>query len=168
MDLGFTIDRNDLPVNDGGFEPLPAGTYDIVIDGVELKTTKDGTGQYLNLKMKVISESYTNRIIFSMVNIRNKSAEAERIGLQQLGTILDACNLPKLSDTDQLIGNTLTVKIDIRQQEGFEPSNNVKSYKKMAGANIPIPKPTNTSIPKAPTPVNNTAPNTSGPVWMKR
>jgi hypothetical protein len=168
--LGFEINTSDLPENENNFDPLPPGSYDVVIDGCDVKTTKDGSGQYLNLKLKVVSDSYTNRIIFSMVNIRNKSEQAERIGQQQLRSILEAVNIQKLSDTDQLIGNIINVKIDIQTQDGYDPKNNVKAYKKSSMGSVTPQTQNNIFTPVSNTTNNQTAPaqNKQTPPWMKR
>ena len=52
--LDTPINVDDLPQDEGGsFEPIPAGDYIATISGAELKMTKAGTGQYINLKLKI-------------------------------------------------------------------------------------------------------------------
>jgi hypothetical protein len=97
-------------------------------------------------------------VIFGMITLRNPNPKAEEIGLQQLGDISRALGLPAISDTDQLIGGTLQIKVAIKTQEGYEPSNEVKGYKASEGSTMPT---------KAATPAA-AAPAASSPPWMKK
>ena len=143
--LGSTIRAEDLPQSTGDFEPLPAGLYTVSIASAELTQTKDGSGQYIKLKLNVIAPTHQGRTIFSNLNIRNQSAKAEEIGRQQLGSILRAINLAAIEDTDQLIGGVMDVKVTIKAATDQYPAGNeVKGYYAPAGATKPataLPKP---------------------------
>ena len=133
--LGTTIRADELPESTGGdFAPIPAGEYTVSIAAADLTPTKDGTGRYIKLKLNVIAPTHQGRVLFSNLNIRNQSAKAEEIGLQQLGSILRAINLAEIEDTDQLIGGTLIAKVDIRTSEQYGAQNEVKAYKPLSGA----------------------------------
>ena len=113
--LGQTFDANELPQGNGGnFEPLPEGSYNATVTQAELKPTNDGTGQYIKLRLDITGPSHQGRVIFSNLNIKNASAKAEEIGRQQLGDIMRAIGLAKVTDTDQLIGGNLNIKLAIR------------------------------------------------------
>ena len=73
-------------------------------------------------------------MLFSNLNIRNQSAKAEEIGHWQLGAVMRAIGLATIEDTDQLIGGTLIVKVDIRTSEQYGAQNEVKAYKPLSGA----------------------------------
>jgi hypothetical protein len=133
-----TISINDIPAQTNDYSPIPAGEYIATIKDAELKATKDGTGQYIKLKLQVDAPSHTGRIIFSNLNIQNKSEAAERIGRQQLGEIMRALGLASVADTDQLIGGTVGIKVSIRDaQNGYEAQNEVKGYKALQGSAAP-------------------------------
>ena len=132
--LGTTIRAEDLPQSTGDFEPLPAGLYTVSIASADLTPTKDGSGQYIKLKLNVIAPTHQGRVLFSNLNIRNQSAKAEEIGRQQLGAVMRAIGLATIEDTDQLIGGTLIAKVDIRTSEQYGAQNEVKAYKPLSGA----------------------------------
>lgn len=133
--LGFNINVNDLPQDNGGdFSPVPAGEYQVRIADASIETTKSGTGQYIKLRLDIIGPSHEGRVLFSNLNIKNDSAKAEEIGRQQLGSVMRAINLGSLQDTDQLIGGHMSVKVAIRKSEQYGDQNEVKSYKAMQGA----------------------------------
>jgi hypothetical protein len=51
--LEQTFSVEDLPVSINNFEPLPEGWYTAAISGAEIKTTKAGNGQYINVKYTI-------------------------------------------------------------------------------------------------------------------
>ncbi len=143
--LGQTFDSNELPQGTGGsFEPLPEGFYNATITQAELKPTNDGTGQYIKLRLDITGPSHQGRVIFSNLNIKNASAKAEEIGRQQLGDIMRAIGLAKLTAPDQLIGGNVNIKLSIRDKrtdektgKTYEASNEVKGYRAINGGAAP-------------------------------
>ena len=141
MNLGQVFNRDEMPEGSGNFDPIPAGWYTAQIAKTELKDTKDSTGQYINMQMTITGPSYQGRVVFAMINIRNKSQKAEEIGRQQLGDLMRALGLARVQDTDELIGGNLSVKVDIQQSPGYDPKTVVKSYKAIEGSAPPMPTP---------------------------
>ena len=137
--LNETLNVSELPESTNDFAPIPEGFYDVTIQGAELCNTKAGTGQYINLKLNVTGPSHQGRLIFSMLNIRNQNPKAEEIGRQQLGSVCRAIGLTQISDTDQLIGGSMSVKVTISKSEQYGDRNEVKAYKAAlnAGASLP-------------------------------
>jgi Protein of unknown function (DUF669) len=149
LDQTFSVE--DLPVStQTNFEPLPEGWYTSTISGAEIKATKAGNGQYINVKYTIIGPTHQGRIVFGMINIKNPNPQAEEIGRQQLGEIMRAIGLTKVSDTDQLIGGNLSIKLKITPANGnYESSNSVTGFKS-AGNGIAI-----ASKPPSTPPVND-------------
>lgn len=143
----------DLPESTNDFSPIPAGEYTVTVRDAELRTTKDGSGEYIKLKLHVDGPTHIGRILFSNLNIANKSEVAQRIGQQQLGEIMRAIGLAAVEDTDQLIGGTFLVKVAIREaQNGYEPQNEVKGYKAIQGSAAPTVKKAKPAAGGKPTP----------------
>lgn len=138
--LGFTVNQNELPEDNNDFSPLPAGEYNVRIADASLETTKAGTGQYIKMRLDVIGPTHEGRVVFGNLNIRNPNPKAEEIGQQQLGSVMRAIGVQSLSDTDQLIGGCMCVKLAIRRSEEYGDSNDVKSYKAMQGGSAPMPR----------------------------
>jgi len=164
--LDETFNTNDLPEDTGGgdFTPLPAGDYNVTIQDAEIKQTKSGTGQYINLKLHVDGPTHNGRLLFGVLNIKNDSSQAELIGRGQLGSILRALQIESLEDTDQLIGGPLTVKVVVKPASGqYKEGNEIKSYK--AAGDTPAPAP-RAPAPAKPAPAS--APAKASPPWAKR
>lgn len=157
--LDVAFDVQDLPKSTSSFDPLPAGWYTATITGADVKSTKAGNGQYIAIKYDIIAPTHQGRVVFGNINIKNPNPKAEEIGRQQLGEIMRAIGLTKVTDTDQLIGNTLMIKLEIRVSEQYGDSNDVKAYKVVAGN-----QPTIAPASAAPAPAAARA----APPWAKK
>lgn len=162
--LGETFDANDLPQG-MDYDLLPAGWYSAAITKADLKNTKDNTGQYIAVRFDITGPSHQGRVVFGNLNIKNASAKAEEIGRQQLGDIMRAIGLSKVTDTDQLIGGNLSIKVDVRAASGqYEAQNEVKGFKAISGSIPAMPQSLSKSAPVIP----STTPSKAAPPWAKK
>lgn len=159
--LGETINVNDLPVSEAGnYDPLPAGWYTANITKAEIKATKAGDGQYISVRYDITGPSHQGRVVFGKINIRNASAKAEEIGRQQLGDIMRAIGLAKVSDTDELIGGSLSIRLAVDDAGGdYKARNEVKGFKALEGS------PTSFKAAAAPAP---SGPAKAAPPWATK
>lgn len=160
--LSESFDVNQMPAKSGGnYEPLPAGWYTATITQAELKGTKAGTGQYIKLRYDITGPSHEGRVVFGNLNIKNPNPKAEEIGRADLGEIMRAIGLAKVTDTDQLIGGQLGIKLAIKEDAQYGASNEVKGYKSLSGS----------TAPSAAAPAASPAPAAAkgaAPPWAKR
>lgn len=162
--LGETFNIDELPQGTGNFEPLPAGWYNATISQSELKATKDGPGQYIKVRYDITGPSHQGRVVFGNLNIKNASAKAEEIGRQQLGEIMRAIGLAKVTDTDQLIGGSLSIKLDVRAAtEQYAAQNEVKGFKAITGSAPTFAAPAASPSASAPAAATGKA----APPWAK-
>jgi len=154
MDLEF--DNHDLVLDDEPREytPVPDGWYDARIMGAELKTTKAGNGRYISVRYDITGNEYAGRVVFGNVTINNPNAAAEAIGRRQLSQIALAGGMSALpSDTDELVGMDLKVKVTVRPAtEQYAASNDVRDWKPISGGAQPPtakPKEANSNAPWA-------------------
>ncbi len=134
--LGSGYDANDLPEG-GSYDLVPAGWYSAKITESELMDTKAGTGQYIKLRLDITGPEHVGRCVWANINIRNPSAKAEEIGQRQLGEIMRAIGRASVSDTDELIGGELSIKVAIRKSkegDGYGDQNDVRGYKAIDGS----------------------------------
>jgi hypothetical protein len=136
--LGKSYVADDMPKGTGGdFSPIPNGWYGFTITESDLKDTKAGTGTYIKLRFDVTGPSHQGRVIFGNINLTNPNPKAEEIGAQQLGELLRAVGLPKLEDTDQLIGKAGEMRVVTKVSEQYGDSNEVKNFRAKSGASLP-------------------------------
>jgi hypothetical protein len=158
--LNEEFNVNELPQGNGNFEPLPAGWYTATISQSELKATKAGNGQYIKLRYDITGPSHQGRVVFGNLNIKNANAKAEEIGRQQLGDIMRAIGLAKVTDTDQLIGGQIAIKLEVKEDAQYGASNEVKGFKSVSGSAAPA-----AAIPQV---QSNSAPAKAAPPWAKK
>ena len=147
----FTEDFRNVEAQ--SFEPIPAGEYILQVTSAELKQTKSGTGLMVNVCFDIIGPEYQGRKIFQNFNIRNDNTVAENIGKQQLKALTVAAGITAdLRDTDQLLGATVKASVVVKPaKDGYEASNNIKSYKPtsdaMPGVGFGAPAPSAAAAP---------------------
>ena len=107
--LSQSFDVSELPQASKDYSVLPSGWYSTTISGAEVKETKAGTGEYIAIKYSITGPTHQGRVIFGNLNIKNPNPKAEEIGRQQLGDIMRAIGLARVTDTDQLIGGSLVI-----------------------------------------------------------
>jgi hypothetical protein len=156
--LSQSFDVSDLPQPSKDYSPLPVGWYSATISGAEVKETKAGTGEYIAIKYSITGPTHEGRVIFGNLNIKNPNPKAEEIGRQQLGDLMRAIGLARVTDTDQLIGGNLVIKLDVKTDEKYGDRNEVKGFKAVMGAISGLP----TAAPAAP------ASAKAAPPWAKK
>ncbi len=110
------LNLSEVP-DDTGYEVLPADKYLLVVERAEVKDTKAGNGQFVNMGFKIITGPYENRWLWHCFNIENPSAKAVEIGLSQLKSFLGACKLPvnefDTEQADALVGQTCVADVSV-------------------------------------------------------
>ena len=137
-----------------GFDAIPAGKYQVIINESEMKPTKTGNGQYLWLEFEVISGEYKGRKLWTRLNLENPNIDAVRMARADLSAICRAVNVLNPQDSVELHNLPLTVTVRCRKNQDDELVNEIKGYgprenaviQKPAGA----PTPTATATKAAP------------------
>jgi hypothetical protein len=133
--LDEVFDINDLPDNNtGSYDPLPPGWYSATIKSVEVRQTKAQTGKYLAIRYDITGPTHQGRVIFGNINFQNPNPKAEEIGRGQLKDIMKCTGIDRVTDTDQLIGGSLMIKLAIRKSDEYGDNNDVKAFKPVDGA----------------------------------
>lgn len=104
------FDANVVPPF-GGFVPLPVGDYVACIIQSERKLTRDGTGEYLQLKICVIEGEHHGQILWSRLNLRNRNPEAVKIAESQLSSICRAVGVLQPVDSSDLHDRPLMIRV---------------------------------------------------------
>lgn len=116
---------------DSGYDVVPAGWYNALIDESELKPTKDGSGAYLQVRYNIIDGQFANRKIFSRLNIRNSNPVAQEIAYKQLSAIAHAVGVMHVQDSSQLHGIPMKIKVKVRKDPNgqYDDANEVSVVK---------------------------------------
>ena len=117
------------------FEPIPAGKYLAVITETEMKPTKNGSGQYLQLAFQILDGPFKGRFVWARLNLNNSNPTTVQIARQELSAICRAVGVMTPGDSVELhnIPLVVTVKLKKRDDTG-ELTNEVKGYAKRDAA----------------------------------
>lgn len=145
MELNFNATGIDIT---NRYEALPAGDYLVMITDSQERTTKAGTGKFLELTLEVQSGQMQGRKIWDRLNLKNPNSKAVEIAQRQLAQICHAVGnmAPKQSAELHYKPMVATVKVSKDESTG-NLSNEVKGYKPAGGASgsmghaAPMPAP---------------------------
>lgn len=111
------------------FDPVPAGKYLAVITESEMKPTKAGTGQYLQLTFQVIEGEFKGRLLWARLNLDNPSAMAVQIARSELSSICRAIGVMQPRDSLELHSLPLVVSVGCKKRDDTgELANEIKGY----------------------------------------
>ncbi len=122
----FNAEKHDTM---GEFSPIPVGDYLAEITKSTMETTKNGKGQYLKLEYKVLAGEHAGRVFWSNLNLVNDNAQTVEIAQKELATICKAAGKVVISDSGELHGIPMMVKLGIKKGDGqYLDQNTVKNY----------------------------------------
>ena len=141
------------------FTVLPAGTYHAIITESDVKPTKAGTGQRMNLTFRITDGPCANRVVFAGLNVANENPKAEEIGQRELSSLCHAVGVLKLQDTSQLHNIPVAIRVSIKKDESgqYPDRNEIKAFMAIPshapqaapGAFSPAPQATSKPAPQA-------------------
>lgn len=142
----FSFNSNDAPaMTSPSRGPLPAGQYEVVITKSDIKPTKAGTGEYIELEMQVVDGPHSGRRIWERLNVSNPNKQAEDIAKAALGALCVATGKLDMEDTEELHDIPFIVSLEIDRKD--PERNRVMGY---GQASAPVaPKPAARPAPAA-------------------
>jgi hypothetical protein len=113
------------------FDPLPAGKYLAAITESEMKDTKAGTGQYLQLTFQVLDGPYKGRFLWARLNLNNPNATVVKIARAELSAVCRAVGVMAPSDSVDLHNLPLVVSVKCKKRpDTGEIANEIGGYAK--------------------------------------
>lgn len=125
-------------------DPLPKGTYAVIVLDSVIKATKAGTGHYIELTMQVIEGQYAGRRHWERLNVSNPNKQAEDIAMARLQSICQAVGVPNMKDTGELHDKPLSVTLDIDRKD--ETRNRLVSVQSAGWADTSQPAPAKAAV----------------------
>jgi hypothetical protein len=125
-------------------EPIPAGRYVAVIVDSEMKPTKSGTGNYLQLTFQIVEGEHANRLLWVRLNLDNPNATAVEIARRELSAICRSVGVLVPTDSTDLHNLPCVIHVRVkRRNDTGELQNEIKGYSKRESA---ASKPIETSV----------------------
>ena len=132
------FDANQVePADD--LEPVPTGKYVAVITDSEMKPTKSGTGNYLQLTFQIVEGEYANRLLWVRLNLDNPNATAVQIARRELSSICRSVGVLVPTDSADLHNLPCMIHVRVkRRSDTGELQNEIKGYSKKDAVAQPI------------------------------
>ena len=148
------------------FTPMPAGEYLAMIVDTEMKQTKSGSGEYLNVALEIVDGEHKGRRLWDRLNLRNQNETAVKIAQASLSAICHAVNVMRPRDSVELHGKPMLVRVALEERDDKPGAwrNEVKGYLAPNGAS---PR---TAASPAPQPAVRATPATkaaAAPPWKR-
>jgi hypothetical protein len=113
----------------GDFDPVPAGKYLAVITESEMKPTKSGSGNYLQLTFEILDGPHKGRLLWARLNLDNPNATAVAIARAELSAICRAVGVLAPKDSVELHNLPLVIHVKCKKRDDTgELTNEVKGY----------------------------------------
>jgi hypothetical protein len=126
----------------GDFDPVPAGKYLAVITESEMKPTKSGSGNYLQLTFEIIDGPHKGRLLWARLNLDNPNATAVAIARAELSAICRAVGVLAPKDSVELHNLPLVIHVKCKKRDDTgELTNEVKGYSPKAALTESAVKP---------------------------
>jgi hypothetical protein len=126
---GFDANQFEPPRD---FEPIPRGKYDAVIIESEMKSTKAGTGHYLELIFQIPEGVFKGRKLWDRLNLDNPNVQAKQIAQAELSAICRAVGVLAPKDSCELHNLPLVIHVTLKKrQDTGEIVNEIRGYSKI-------------------------------------
>lgn len=111
------------------YDAIPAGDYEAMVTDSTMKSTKDGSGQYLELTLEIQTGQFQGRRMWDRLNLQNRNAKAVEIAQRQLAQLCHATGVLQVQDSQQLHNRPIVMKVAVKNDPERGPSNEIKGYK---------------------------------------
>ena len=129
-------------------DPIPAGKYLAVITESEMKSTKAGTGNFLQLTFQITEGEFKKRLLWARLNLDNPNATAVKIATAELSAICRAVGVLVPNDSTELHDLPLVIHVRCKKRpDTGEITNEIKGYAKREPPTPPAAPATANSTP---------------------
>lgn len=135
------FDANEVEPN-SNFDPIPAGKYLAIIVVTEMKPTRNGKGEYLQLELDILDGPHKGRKIWDRLVIKHPSEQTVKIARGTLSSICRAVGVMAPRDSAELHNLPLVVSVGLKKRDDTgELTNVVKGYAKRDSGSGPASGP---------------------------
>lgn len=114
------------------YDAIPAGDYEAIVTDSALKSTKDGSGQYLELTIEIQSGQHQGRRLWDRLNLQNRNQKAVEIAQRQLSALCHSINVLQVQNPQQLHNRPFVMKVAAKNDPERGMVNEIKGYKAKA------------------------------------
>lgn len=133
--LNFAADEQQPMAPLGAWIP---GKHRVMIDAADVKPTKNGDGEYVEVVFQAVGGDNDGRKHWERYNISNPNQDAEKIAKAAFASLCLAIGVPRLTDTDQLIGRKCVLETAIgKRKDTGEDQTRIRGYYEGSAAAAP-------------------------------
>lgn len=134
------------------YDAIPAGDYEAIVTGSAMKSTRDGSGQYLELTVEIQSGQFQGRRLWGRLNLQNRNQKAVEIAQKQLAQLCHAINVLQPQTPEHLHNRPFVVKVAAKNDPERGMVNEIRGYKAKAAmmAQAPAFQAPRVAAPQAP------------------
>lgn len=128
----INVDLKDYQEYDD-FTPIPPGEYVVHVVDSEVKQSKSGNWMAA-FTFEILGPNHVGRKLWDNFVLSNE------VALRRLKSMAVATKHPNpnyLRDTEELHGRKCIVRVDIREEEGYQPQNRIKAFKALEAPDKP-------------------------------
>jgi len=131
------------------FEPVPAGKYIAAITASEMKPTKKGDGNYLELEFTILEGDCQGRKVWDRLCLHHPNQQTVKIARGNLSAICRAVGVMQPGDSCELHNLPLQITVKCKKRDDTdEITNEIKGYaSKKAAEGKPQQAPVGDSTP---------------------
>ena len=146
----YDFNASDFTPSMGGFEPLPAGDYGVVLAKAEERQNQSGTGSRTAINFQVIDGPHKGRFVPDNLHLGHKTSEVAYKAKCRLAVLCNAVEKPRIRGIMDLCNIPLTITVIVKEIKDLTPDptgsrsprlvNEVTNYKKYSppqGGNPP-------------------------------
>lgn len=115
------------------FSALPEGQYVAIATASEMKPTKSGTGEYLQITFEVLDGPQKGRKLWARLNLKNPNQTAVDIAQRELGALCKAVGVLRPRDSSELHNKPVLLTVGVEIDDKKRESNTIKKYAAIAG-----------------------------------
>jgi hypothetical protein len=143
-------------------ELIPPGKYAAEIEDAHVQRTKNGAGQMVCLRLRIVEGEHENRVVFDNILIQHTSADAQKFGRQKFKDVCFALNITgQVTDLEVLKYKKLSIRVGVAKDKNGEypDRNRITRFdlyiapwnpppKQAAAAKAPPPKTDDAGVPE--------------------
>lgn len=135
--LNFNADEQEPMAPLGAWTPAKQR---VTVEGADVKPTKNGDGEYVEIQFRAMDGPNEGRAHWERYNIANPNPEAERIAKAAFASLCLALGVPKVKDTDELVGRQCVIETNVgKRKDTGEDQTRVRGYYEAASTTAAPP-----------------------------
>ena len=116
------------------YDPVPAGRYLAAVVESDVRPTRAGDGQYVELRFEILGGDYRGRSVFTRLNLWNPSDAAVAMAQAELSSLCRAMGARHLVDTHELHDVPVFIDVERRsRRDNGEITNAIRRYNRSRG-----------------------------------